>query len=588
MFKRTFGWVQNPSDFNKLKKTVQIFDPTSVHYHNLRDKIIQQQIVYFDNIRDNLQTKLDNDVKTFSYSELVGTSRDKYGYSAKARAQAEANALIQISWFPQQWKKTGKQFTDNWTSDGFLRWAVSLNFVQHDRNSDMFSITDLGKRFSQTEDESDDEKKLLTRALLSYPPATQVLKILSENTGFRSKFFIGELLGFRGEKGFTSYDENLMVDWLKNAAKQERKKIRGDVEGTSDKYARMISTWLKKLDLVDSRSEKISKGNDQFASFTGYRITAKGKHAIQQAHGSSKNNRVVKYIMWEFLATDGKNRDYVRTRRAYILKFLQETKSFNVLLNKLNQIGFNDDERIIENDIVGLNTFGIRILQDGNTIDLKDLINDFDIPDLKVTTALKDKEGEKRKADFMRHTNLAPKYIELLDIAYDGNRNRDFEMVTAELFRKVYGLHSLLLGGGRKPDGLVFTDKFGVIVDTKAYGKGYSKSINQADEMIRYIEDNQRRNTDRNPVEWWTDFDENIPQDQFYFMWISSKFIGRFQEQLEYTASQTNTSGGAINVEQLLIGADSVSKGILDPNDLPKYMNNKEIFFEEGINNETY
>jgi hypothetical protein len=581
MFNRTFGWVQNPSDFNKLKRTVQIFDPNSTHYHNLRNKFIQEQIVYFDDIRENLQKKLDNDIDTFSYAELVGNSRDKHGNSAKTRAQAEANALIQISWLPQQWKKTGKHYTDNWTSDGFLRWAVSLNFVRHDRTSDMFTITDLGKEFSQTEDESDDEKELLTRALLSYPPATQVLKVLSENPGYKTKFFIGEQLGFRGEKGFSSYDETLMVNWLKSARKEERSKIRSDVEGTSDKYARMISTWLKKLGLVTSHSEEIYKGTDKFSSFVGYGITAKGKHAIQQAHGSSKNTRVVKYLEWEFLATDGKNRDYVRTRRAYILKFLQETKSFSVLLIKMNQIGFNDDERIINNDIVGLNTFGIRIVQEGNTVDLKDLINDFTIPNLKVTTALKDEEGEKHKADFMRRTNLAPKYIELLDIAYDGNRNRDFEMVTAELFRKVYGLNSVLLGGGRKPDGLVFTDKFGVIVDTKAYGKGYSKSINQADEMIRYIEDNQRRNTERNPIEWWADFDENIPQDQFYFMWISSEFVGKFQEQLDYTASQTNTRGGALNVEQLLLGADAVFKGNLDPNDLPKYMNNKEIIFGE-------
>src|SRR5699024_127389 len=130
---------------------------------------------------------------------------------------------------------------------------------------------------------------------------------------------------------------------------------------------------------------------------------------------------------------------------------------------------------IIKNDIEGLNTFGLRIEHDDQTIELKDVIHDFSIPNLNVTTILKDEESEKRKAYFMRHTNLAPKYIELLDIAFDGSRNRDFEMVTAELFRKVYKLDSLLLGGGRKPDGLVFTNKFGMIIDTKAYGEGYSK-----------------------------------------------------------------------------------------------------------------
>ena len=31
--------------------------------------------------------------------------------------------------------------------------------------------------------------------------------------------------------------------------------------------------------------------------------------------------------------------------------------------------------------------------------------------------------------------NIPAKYIELLEIAYDGKRNRDFEIVTAELFK---------------------------------------------------------------------------------------------------------------------------------------------------------
>lgn len=578
MFNRTFGWVQNPSDFKKLKLTVQIFDPSSKHYQHLRDKLVQQKIVCFDDIRRNLQTKLNNDIDMFSYTELVGSSKDKFDHSTGGdRSKAEANSLIQISWLPQQWKRTGKLFTDNWTSDGFLRWAVSLNFLSADRDTDMFSITDLGKEFSQTAEDSDEEAELLTRALLSYPPATQVLKVLSENIGYHTKFFIGEQLGFRGERGFTSYDEKLMIDWLKNAPKKERSKIRSDVEGTSDKYARLISGWLKKLGLISTHSSKISQKGEEFASFQSYRITAKGKHAIRQAHGSSKNSRVEKYLMWEFLATDGKNRDYIRTRRAYILKILQKTKSFNVMLTKLKEKGFHDDEAIIRNDIAGLNTFGLRIEYGNQTVDLKDLISDFSIPNLNVTTILKDVESERRKAEFMRRTNLATKYIELLDIAFDGNRNRDFEMITAELFHKIYKLDSILLGGGRKPDVLVSTNKFGMIIDTKAYGEGYSKSISEADKMIRYIEDNQKRDIERNPTLWWEDFEEHIPQDQFYFIWVSGKFVGRFQEQLDYTANQTNTKGGALNVDQLLLGADAVMKGLLDPHDLPKYINNNEI-----------
>ena len=285
--------------------------------------------------------------------------------------------------------------------------------------------------------------------------------------------------------------------------------------------------------------------------------------------------------MWEFLATNCENRDYVRTRRAYILKFLQETNSFSNLLTKLNQKGFTDEKEVIESDIQGLVYFGLSIDFNGKNVVLKDTISDFSIPDLEITKELKNEQSEKLRSKFLKLTNLPMKYLELLDIAFDGKRNRDFEIVTMDLFRNVYKLNAKLLGGGRKPDGLIYTDGFGVIVDTKAYGEGYSKNINQADEMIRYIEDNKRRDLNRNPIEWWKDYPDSIPVDSFYFMWVSSKFVGKFQEQLEYTANETQTLGGALNVEQLLLGADLVAKGQFDAKELHSMFNNKEIVFDK-------
>ena len=204
---------------------------------------------------------------------------------------------------------------------------------------------------------------------------------------------------------------------------------------------------------------------------------------------------------------------------------------------------------------------------------------DFEIPKLNLTKELKDKASEQRKAEFMNKTDLPAKYIELLEIAFDGNRNRDFEIITAEIFKKVYGLKSVLLGGGRKPDCLVFNANFGMIIDTKAYSTGYSKSISQEDEMVRYIEDNQYRDTTRNPIEWWNNFPSSIKKEKYYFMWVSSKFIGRFQEQIESTYNRTNTKGAALNVEQLLLGANAVLRGELDANRISDYIDNKEILW---------
>lgn len=575
---RAFGWIQNPSNLLTLKKVVQVFDPESAQYKDLRDSIVNNQIIYFDEIRNALLEKLKNGISDFNYLELVGSGRDKQGRPTSDRKLQQAMALLQITILPQSVNTTGKRFTDNWSSDGFLRWAVSWNFVAHDRETDIFSITELGLSFSKSENGSEEETTILQKAILSYPPATQVLRILDDLNEPCTKFYIGNRLGFSGENGFTSYEESTMLEWLSNTTTaKEQKALRTDVEGTSDKYARMIAGWLKQLGFVKQSSSKLTTNKEEITSFPVYQITAQGKHALRQSEGSSKNTKVTKFIKWEFLATKESNANYLRTRRAYILKYLQKTKSFKVLLNKLSIMGFTDEPEIIKNDIQGLNNFGIRIELNDNRVLLKDKINDFDIPNLQITQTLSDIKKEKQKAYFLRKTNLSPRYIELLEIAFDSKRNRDFEVITAELLKVGYGLSTKILGGGRRPDGIAYTKNYGIIIDTKAYAKGYGKNISQADEMIRYIEDNQKRDINRNSVEWWNEFDENIPSNSYFYLWVSGQFTGHFDEQLDYTSSQTKTNGGALEVEQLLWGADAVMKGNFDIEKIPDYMNNNII-----------
>ena len=92
-----------------------------------------------------------------------------------------------------------------------------------------------------------------------------------------------------------------MIDWLKTTTNtKEQTAIRQDVEGTSDKYARMISGWLKKVGFVEQRSTKLVTPDGEIRGFPEYSISGSGLHAIRQAHGSSKNTRVTKFVMWEF------------------------------------------------------------------------------------------------------------------------------------------------------------------------------------------------------------------------------------------------------------------------------------------------
>lgn len=77
-------------------------------------------------------------------------------------------------------------------------------------------------------------------------------------------------------------------------------------------------------------------------------------------------------------------------------------------------------------------------------------------------------------------------------------------MQTIDLFVNECQFSGVHLGGGRKPDGIIYREQepHGVIIDTKAYSKGYSLPISQADEMTRYIRENQTRSDSINPTRW--------------------------------------------------------------------------------------
>lgn len=574
---RTYGWIQNPSDFDKLRKTVEIFDSSTDHYKKLRDKVIKQEIIYFEDIRDSLQNKFDNDIECFTYNELAGTSMDKNRKRPKKRADAEANALIQISLIPQQYKRTGRKYSDDWTSDGFLRWAVSLNLVEVNRIKDTFCISDRGREYLETKPNSLEETEFLRDVFLRYPPATRVLEVLSSDDSkkYYSKFEIGENLGFRGEPGFTSYEHEIMQEWIESAAtKEEVKKIRRDVEGTSDKYARMICRWLEKVGFVSVLPRT------SFKEFQMYSITANGLHALKQSKGNSNNPQKEKFIMWEFLGVKGIGREYRRMRRAKILKFLEKSRSYKSLLEYMKDQGYSDDEKTILSDIKGLNNTGIRITVQGNKITLLDKLNDFSLPNISVNLTEKEKENLAQKEKLLKYIDYDEKYLELLDIARDGKRNRDFEILTTSLFKNVYKVSSEHLGGGRKPDGVIYTSDYGVIFDTKAYQKGYGKNIDEADKMVRYIQENKKRNSKINENKWWEVFPEEIPEEDFYFLWISSEFLNGFEEQIKETYHRTKVKGAALNVEQLLVGANKFYKKTINIKDLSKYLNNDEIIFE--------
>nr|ASA39894.1 CatD_ZFN1 [synthetic construct] len=191
-------------------------------------------------------------------------------------------------------------------------------------------------------------------------------------------------------------------------------------------------------------------------------------------------------------------------------------------------------------------------------------------------------ELEEKKSELRHKLKYVPhEYIELIEIARNSTQDRILEMKVMEFFMKVYGYRGKHLGGSRKPDGAIYTVgspiDYGVIVDTKAYSGGYNLPIGQADEMERYVEENQTRDKHLNPNEWWKVYPSSVTE--FKFLFVSGHFKGNYKAQLTRLNHITNCNGAVLSVEELLIGGEMIKAGTLTLEEVRRKFNNGEINF---------
>ena len=571
---RTFGWVQNPSNFESLKKVVAIFDNTSKTYNELKDKKIKKLVEERDGQKELLNALNANPLK-IKYCNLVGTS-------FTPRSSARCNGIVQATVKGQR-----KEFIDDWLSDNFVRWAHALGFIKYNYDTDTFEITDVGRKYVQSEDDSNEESTILEEAMLSYPPVARVLTLLS-NGEHLTKYEIGKKLGFVGEAGFTSLPLNVLIMTLATTDEpKEKNKIKTDWDGSSDKYARMISGWLVKLGLLVQRPKLVTVdfGGELYSETIGhaYMITDRGLKAVRRLLGINKVARGSKNVFWEMLATKGIDKNYIRTRRAYILKILIESNKVLTLEDikgKLKLANINESINTIKDDINGLINTGINIKSETTGYKIYDSINDFIIPKTGDTEGIKSNISLLKDELRGQISHISHDYLSLIDLAFDSKQNRLFEMKVLELLVNEYGFKGRHLGGSRKPDGIVYSttleDNFGIIVDTKAYSEGYSLPISQADEMERYVRENSNRDEEVNPNKWWENFSEEVKK--YYFVFISGSFKGKFEEQLRRLSMTTGVNGSAVNVVNLLLGAEKIRSGEMTIEELERAMFNNSEF----------
>lgn len=595
--KRTFGWVQNPGDLKKLKKVVGIFKAGSAENLDLISNKLPLLLTYGlisnDDYNDFIAELNKTDIE-IDYSKLKGK-----GSGSKTRKDAICTGIIQAIIEAQQNKTYSdaagnsitikKPYTDDWTAEGFLRWAISCGLLEYVKDDDKCKITPLGEELANAPDNSPAETEALTKALLSYPPVIRILSLL-EAQDEQTKFDLGSKLGFKGEMGFTSMPQDAyLCDYCEATTAGERTNVRSNEEGDSDKYARGIASWCMQMGWVESNQKDVTetyRRKSYTAKLQTYSITRKGEKALIKARGNSSNPRLARVLMFEMLASNKvSSANYLRFVRACIIKALTSSdKSTDQLKEALKGYELDVDDTAIKDHIEGLISIGLEITENAGKYRLLDKIECLEIP--ARTECVKDNIVDIKDRVRNKLIHLDHKYLALIDLAYSDAASRakknadarEFEIQTADLFTKELSFNGQRLGDSRKPDIIISYGLDGTIVDNKSYKDGFNISRTCADEMSRYINENNLRQKSLNPNEWWKNFDSTITA--YTFLFITSYLKGQFEDQLEYVSNANGgIKGAAIGVENLLYLSEGIKAGRISHADFYSNFNNKEMIY---------
>ena len=489
--KRTFGWIQNPGDLKKLKQVVSIFQANSQTYEwltTIRLPLLLKFRLISPNDYGIFQSELSKPIIEIGYSALKGK-----GAGSSSRKNALCSGIIQAV-IDAQSSRTytddngntvtmKKPYTDDWSAEGYLRWAISCGLLEYSRTFDTCKISSLGQKLALSADGSQDEYETLTEALLSYPPVIRILSLLKEKEE-QTKFDLGSRLGFIGELGFTSVPQEIFLYDYCTANADERADIRSNFEGDSDKYAR-IASWLVQMGWVTSSRKIISetlKGKRYSAELQVYSITRAGERALIKAHGNSSNPRLPRVVMFEMLASNkAPNAEYLRFQRVCLLKALSSSwKTLEQLQMTLKKERLSLSESSIADHISGLVAIGLNIAKREDKYKLLDKLTCLEIPE--QFTYSNDSISEIKELVRSKLQAVDHKYLILIDLAYSDASTksrksadaREFEIQTAELLTKELNFTGMRLGDASRPDVIISYGTSGTIIDTKSYRAGFN------------------------------------------------------------------------------------------------------------------
>lgn len=564
---RTFGWIQNPANTSTLQHVVAALDANSKVTQwllNERIPLLKNNNLLHDTDEWDNYIKFLQSGQSIPYSALKGK-----GCGGGKRKDAKCSGIIQAVIDAQKIitvkicgadTEMHKPYSDDWTADGFLRWGISIGFIKYNQDDDTCQISESGKQFINASNEEFNE--ILGKAYLSYPPVCRILQLLSAGEHL-TKFELGKNLGFTSEAGFTSFPQNIWAQAYQEHP-QERTIIRNNYEGSSDKYARMICSWLKEIGWVNIAEKHVTEqyaGKSYSCSISqAYTITALGKINYKRATGKSSLARIPKLVFFGMLSTKPSDKDYLRLRRALIIKYTEKDyRNLAQIKDFLASHGLDETIETIKDDLLGLTNIGLNYNCKSNCYKLTDEIQCLQIPNGNDfskgdTSLIKD-----RIRPHLKHLNQ--KYLALIDLSLNGKANLEFEIQTLDLLTNELNFKGKHLGGSRRPDGIISYKINGLIIDNKAYSKGYAIPRHQIDEMVRYLQENNERREEINSNKWWEEFDNEV--STFNFAFISSYFTGQFTPRLIEIKNRTGINGAVINIENLLLVAEALKRGEL-------------------------
>jgi len=448
-----------------------------------------------------------------------------------------------------------------WANETYLRFAEALGFIEYDREYDEFIISSLGKQLATSSDE--DEYSILCDALLSYAPACRVLELLKNSNGGLSKFEIAENLGFTKEAGFPVYGLNNYIVAYHNA--ENKSKIKSNKESTLDKYARMIAGYLVELGWAQKETKEFTYKVYTASTPHSYFITDAGIQAYGRSIGSSTKTKVIKNISYEMLASRKQaGSDLLRKRRSLIIELLNKRKGKSVKFEVIEQYLLNNESEILKDefvsDIAKLQNIGLQIEKIGSEVILKEKIN-LNFPIFK-THSQEIKEEIKNIIDEVNSqtNNLDSAFVErIVEEAFSGkDKCKEFENSVFELYSDIMGFDGVKLGGvgNREPDSLFWykvensEDAYGLIVDAKAYSKGFKINTNASRQMNDYV------------YKYTKELEDKYGLNRSHYLWVTSKYSGKneiedFAQNIRNMYSFEST-GALISIFNLLLVADKM------------------------------